>query len=153
MRARTRPNRARLRYYPTGTVPAATVFIRYSSLIIASLLVACATPTPTAHCENSLFAIHARHDGGDLDECYLRGDRKVELVFQAEDNAVDGAFSWFSFRVTTIEPTNLELILQFPDSYARFWPKISRDRQTWERLAADAVQVSMCMPIKTPVKT
>jgi len=93
-------------------------------------------------CENERFVFDARYDGGDLDKCKFKSDGSVELTFRPEDFKVDDAFSWFSFRVSAAEPDTARILLKFPDSYARFWPKVSTDGINWEPMPEESVTVS-----------
>ena len=92
-------------------------------------------------CENSQFSIDTNFDGGELDGCAFTSPDTVELTFQPEDQAVDDAFSWFSFRVAASDPGDLEITLRFPNAYARYWPKVSVDGQNWRRAADSDVEL------------
>lgn len=115
---------------------------RLTVLIVMLLSLACTTNADEGYCENGLFAIDARHDGGDLDKCKFKADDRVELTFRPEDRKVFDAFAWFSFRVTAKETADLHIKLRFPKAYARYWPKVSKDGQDWQRVAEEAVTVS-----------
>jgi predicted deacylase len=83
------------------------------------------------YCENDIFIIDARFDGGRLDDCVFASEDSVELTFRNEDFRVGDTFAWFAFRISARETRDIRIKLQFPDSYARFWPKLSRDRRHW----------------------
>ena len=109
-------------------------------LILFVLLVA---PTlAAAECANGILAIDAEFEGGRLDHCEFTADDAVELTFRAEDYRVEDAFAWFSFRVAADGPRNVTLKLQFPDAYARFWPKLSPDGRNWAPAPEDSVSRS-----------
>lgn len=95
--------------------------------------------TAQVSCANGTLAIDAEFDGGRLDHCEFSAADSVELTFRAEDYRVSDAFSWFAFRVATDTPREVTFKLQFPDSYARFWPKLSRDGRSWSRAPDEAV--------------
>ena len=105
-------------------------------LLCAASVAAAAAAAPV--CEQDHVRIDADFPGGDLDQCRFTSPHSVELTFRPEDHKVSDAFSWFAIRVVSDAPTTLALRLRFPDSYPRFWPKLSRDGQTWVR-AADAM--------------
>lgn len=109
---------------------------------VAACLCACATVPETRVCENDAFSIDAQYDGGDLDRCRFTARNAVELTFLPEDEKVDSAYSWFSFRVTAKSAGAIQIRLKFPDTYARFWPKISTDGHNWQRAAEDSVTIS-----------
>jgi predicted deacylase len=86
--------------------------------------------------------IDARFDGGRLDHCEFNSGNSVDLWFRGEDFSVDSAFAWFAFRVTARDSRDIDVRMHFPDSYARFWPKLSRDGKTWNRAAEEDVERS-----------
>ena len=94
------------------------------------------------HCENDVFIIDARFDGGRLDDCVFASENSVELTFRNEDFGVGDTFAWFAFRISARDTRDIEIKLQFPDSYARFWPKLSRDRRHWEPADESAAERS-----------
>jgi hypothetical protein len=93
-------------------------------------------------CANGTLVIDAQFEGGRLDHCEFSADGAVELTFRAEDYRVGNAFAWFSFRIAADDPREVTLKLQFPDAYARFWPKLSADGHTWTRAPEDRVERS-----------
>ncbi len=95
-----------------------------------------------ADCANGTLALDADFEGGRLDHCEFTADDVVELTFRAEDYRVGDAFAWFSFRVAADDPREVTIKLQFPDAYARFWPKLSTDGQNWVRAPEDRVERS-----------
>jgi predicted deacylase len=108
-------------------------------LVLLSLLAAPALAAAQVSCENGSLAIDAGFDGGRLDHCEFSAADSVELTFRAEDYRVSSAFSWFAFRIAADEPREATVKLQFPDSYARFWPKLSRDGHSWTPAAEESV--------------
>ena len=102
-----------------------------SILFLFVFLSSSAVTAENRYCENELITIDARHAGGDLDGCKFTSPDSVELTFHPEDRSVDNAFSWFSFRITAKDSREIKIKMRFPDSYARFWPKISHDGKSW----------------------
>lgn len=107
------------------------------------VLLGCLPGAPAAVCENDLFRIDAEFEGGDFDECRFRRDDSVVIEIYAEDDAVSDAFSWFAFRVASPEPRDLSIRLRFPESYARFWPKVSDNGRHWQPMADGRVRRSL----------
>lgn len=114
--------------------------VRYLFLLV--VLVAPAIAVADTECANGTLALDADFEGGRLDHCEFTADDVVELTFRAEDYRVADAFAWFSFRVAADDPREVTIKLQFPDAYARFWPKLSADGQIWEPAPEDRVQRS-----------
>lgn len=115
--------------------------VPYRTLLLLSLVLGPSVAADPADrtCNNELFVIDARFEGGDLDKCKFKSRDSVELTFRPEDYKVDDAFAWFSFKVTATVPRDLTIKLRFPDAYARYWPKISNDGQSWEPAGEDRV--------------
>jgi len=116
----------------------------FSRLLIAFILVsggAFASEPGKPFCENAQFVIDTNFDGGEVDECIFTSPDSVELTFRPEDPSVIDAFTWFAFRVTTVEPGDITITLRFPAAYARYWPKISKDGRDWQRTAEDDVKL------------
>jgi len=90
-------------------------------------------------CASAALAIHTDFAGADADGCTFSSERALELVFEAEDAGVSGSFSWFAFRVSVTSASDVEMTLRFPNSYARFWPKLSVDGEHWQRAAESDV--------------
>ena len=83
-------------------------------------------------CANEALHIDSHFEGGRLDQCRFTAESSVELTFRNEDYRVDGAYSWFAFRIAAADTREVDIRLHFPDSHARFWPKLSRDGHHWE---------------------
>lgn len=84
------------------------------------------------HCENDAFRITSDFDGGRLNHCVFTSDDSVELTFRNENYRVFDAFAWFAFHISASGSRDITIKMHFPDSYARFWPKLSRDRDEWQ---------------------
>ncbi len=113
--------------------------------IILTTFAVCLVSTAVAEdrfCQNDLFTIDARYDAGAFAKCKFKSDDKVELTIKPEDHKVVVEQPWFSFKVTAGTADTLHIRLKFPDGYARFWPKVSIDGNTWQRAADDAVTTS-----------
>ena len=111
------------------------------------LLFACVLLSPAAtgedrYCANDVFTIDARFDGGRMDHCRITSDSSAVLTFRSEDFRILDAFAWFAYRVTARDSRDIEITMHFPDAYARYWPKLSSDGQTWVFADENAVQRS-----------
>jgi predicted deacylase len=93
-------------------------------------------------CQNNFFTIDARYEGGAFDKCKFRAHDTVELTIRPEDHKVIIEHPWYSFHITSHQPRDINIHLKFPDAYARYWPKLSTDKQNWVRAAESAVSIS-----------
>jgi len=113
--------------------------------ILFTTFVACLISTAVAEdrfCQNDLFTIDARYDAGAFAKCQFKSEDRVELTIKPEDQNVVVEQPWFSFKVTAPSDDTIHILLKFPDAYSRYWPKISTDGVTWQRVADDAVSSS-----------
>lgn len=115
---------------------------RIGLAVITLTICGCAAAPDIGRCESDRYAVDARYDGGDLNGCKFLSEDQVELTFLQEDDTVDSAFAWYSFRVSAKERGKLAMTLRFPTAYARFWPKLSTDGRIWERAAESAVAIA-----------
>jgi hypothetical protein len=90
-------------------------------------------------CDNDIVNIKSGFDGARLDHCVFTSENSVRLSFRVEDEEVGSAFAWFAFHVAALDSREIEIEMLFPDSYARFWPKISQDGTAWSPADETAV--------------
>ena len=118
------------------------------------LLIVPALASAGDYCENDVVIIDSRFDGGRLDDCLFVSEDSVVLTFRNEDFSVEDTFAWFAFHISARDSRNVEIKLQFPDSYARFWPKLSKDRLHWEpadESTAERSEIGKSMTLRLPV--
>jgi hypothetical protein len=119
-----------------------------------ALLLATSLAIADRVCENEALVIDARFDGGRMDHCEFSSENVVELTFRTEDFRVEDAFAWFSFRVVARDSREIRIKMHFPDAYARFWPKLSRDGDNWVSASEDNVArstIGKSMILRLPV--
>ena len=139
---KARNNDDRQQYPEEFVISIIHVMIRH--LLVATFIILC-PPIATAadaYCENEALVIDARFDGGRLNHCKFTSENSVELTFRSEDPKVEDAFAWFAFRVSASSSRDIEITMHFPDAYARFWPKVSRDGTSWSPASEDVVERS-----------
>ena len=102
---------------------------------------ATAADPDSPRCANSQFLIDTNFESGNFDKCKVRSDGSFVITIRPEDHKVVTIQPWFAFRVTTKSPGELRIRLRFPDAYARYWPKLSIDGETWTRAAESSIDV------------
>ncbi len=114
--------------------------------VLATLLFLCgatlAAEPDASRCESSQFSIDTNFEAGALDKCKARSDGSFDITIRQEDRKVVVDQPWFAFRITSKSSGELKLRLHFPEAYARYWPKLSGDGETWTRVPEAAVDVS-----------
>jgi len=116
--------------------------VRHYLLFSLVLLLGSFASAEDRYCQNNFFTIDARYDAGAFDKCKFRSHDTVELTIRAEDRKVDIEQPWYSFHITSHQPRDINIRLNFPKAYARYWPKLSTDKQDWVRVPDDAVSIS-----------
>lgn len=111
-----------------------------------ALLVGPAMPAAMAdaRCDDVQFRIESNFESGQFDKCKIGRDGLFEITIRPEDRRVTVEQPWFAFRVTPQSgaANEVKIRLRFPGAYARYWPKLSTDGQTWSRAPETAVIVS-----------
>lgn len=93
-------------------------------------------------CESDSALIDDNFSGGNLGVCEFTSPNSVSFTITPEDAPPINPSAWYSFRVSPKEEESLQLILNFVDGHARYWPKISSDGETWRRLDESQVDIS-----------
>ena len=93
-------------------------------------------------CENDVAVLDTHFEGGVFHDCTVARDGTFEVTIRPEDANVVVPMPWYAFRVSPRKPGDIAVELTFREGYARFWPKISFDGETWSAMAAEDVTVS-----------
>ena len=101
-----------------------------------------AAGTPQRSCENDSTVLDTHFEGGNFHDCRVAGDGTFEVTIRPEDANVIIPMPWYAFRASPKKPGDVTVALTFREGYARFWPKISFDGETWSAMAAEDVTVS-----------
>lgn len=96
----------------------------------------------TKQCESSVMLVDANFEGGNFAQCSFEGNDVVSILIAPEDAPPINKSPWYSFRLSPKQETNIQIRLSFVDGYARYWPKLSNDGETWSRLDEDQVEIS-----------
>ncbi len=93
-------------------------------------------------CESDSALIDDNFSGGNHGVCEFTSPSSVSFTITTEDAPPINPSAWYSFRVSPKEEESLQLILNFVDGHARYWPNISSDGETWRRLDESQVDIS-----------
>lgn len=114
--------------------------------LLALLGAGCATPPAAVpamvadtvpYCAGQDLVVDARFDGGNIHSCKVAGYRRVEILVRPEDAPPINPSSWYAFRISANGDEPVEAVIRFEGGPARYWPKLSSDRNYW-RPARDA---------------
>jgi hypothetical protein len=112
--------------------------------VLALFLVACATPPDRAtdeSCTSDTVLLDAHFEGANLGECTVTADGGFELEIFPEDEPPINPSPWYGFRISGRAGDEASIRMTFPDAYARYWPKISRDGNNWQALDESRVSI------------
>lgn len=117
-----------------------------SFLALAFLAAACAGPQyPDQHqsCHSGPVLLDAHFDGGQLGNCAVAEPGVFDLTLFPEDAPPINKSPWYAFRVSGRPGDEVTIRMKYHDGYgyARYWPKLSLDGETWEPVREDQVVV------------
>lgn len=93
-------------------------------------------------CENDIALLDTQFEGGAFHRCDVR-DGNFVISIRPEDSKVQVPMPWYAFRASPKRPGEAVVLMGFVDADAdRFWPKVSLDGTTWQRMPDRAVAVS-----------
>ena len=115
-------------------------------LALAFLAAACAGPQyPDRHqsCHSGPVLLDAHFDGGQLGNCVVTAPGVFDLTLFPEDAPPINKSPWYAFRVSGRPGDEVTVRMKYHDGYgyARYWPKLSLDGETWEPVREDQVIV------------
>ncbi|MYD97039.1 MAG: hypothetical protein F4X98_06590 [Gammaproteobacteria bacterium] len=109
---------------------------------LAAALWACAAYAADRSCENDIALIDTHFEGGVFHRCVVR-DGNFVITVRPEDNSVRVPMPWYAFRVSPKKPGVAVILMGFVGGDAdRFWPKVSADATSWQRLPESIVAIS-----------
>ncbi len=117
-------------------------YIFTGALILLVALGGCAAPREIArddYCSSGNTLLDAHFDGGQLGHCRISDEGHFELTLFPEDEPPINKSPWYAYRVSGQPGQQVRIGMQFHNGYARYWPKISRDGELWQPVAADNV--------------
>ena len=114
-------------------------------LVVMAALVtttpAAARPPSWSSCDLGDIRIDADFPGARASACYRQAENRVAILVMPEDKDVNPS-AWFAFRVTAHRSRRIAATLVYGERKHRYWPKLSSDGRTWERLPVRSVTVA-----------
>ena len=99
------------------------------------------SPAPDHACSVGEVRISAAHPMGRLDGCERTGDDSFTLRFDPENLPINHS-PWYAFQVSSDADREIVLTLTYSEHEHRYWPKLSRDGQHWQRAGSGAVSAT-----------
>jgi hypothetical protein len=109
-----------------------------AALTLASTLVLALAPSAQAQtpiCETRGVAVSVDFSSGGRHACTIAVNGDIVLTVSPEAEPINSS-PWYAFRLSAAEPTRVNVALDYGAYEHRYAPKIARDGQAWEVLAA-----------------
>ena len=116
--------------------------MHWPTLLWLSVSLPAVAQTTSRSCENDVAVLDTHFEGGVFHDCTVAEDGTFEVTIRPEDAKVVVPMPWYAFRASPKKPGDITVALTFREGYARFWPKVSFDGETWSAMAAEDVTVS-----------
>lgn len=100
-----------------------------------------AEPASWSTCDMGDIRIETNFPGARASACYRQAKERVAVLVLPEDKDVNPS-AWFAFRITSDRPRRIAATLVYGERKHRYWPKVSVDGRTWERLPPRSVTVA-----------
>jgi hypothetical protein len=116
-------------------------------LFATAALAGCATPEPAERpwpqadtsCTSDTVLLDAHFEAGNLGACTVADDGSFTLALVPEKAPPINPSAWFAFRASGEPGTQVNIRLVLDHGYARYWPKVSVDGESWTALDPETV--------------
>ena len=111
------------------------------------LILSCSALAQTA-CQFDAVKFDAGFPGGRLSTCnYLEGN-KYQLLITPAFTPVNPS-AWYAFKVTSKNTDTIELEIHFDSGFARYSPKVTRDKVDWYAIPYNKTEQSISFVLET----
>ncbi len=117
-----------------------TKILRIPVALGLSLLLWSGAGLAETRCHNESFSVITDFDGANIHSCHFATTDLVEVEIRPEDEPINKS-PWYGFRVSSTEGGTLRVVLNYDGYKHRYKPNISLDRQRWQALPDDAVEL------------
>lgn len=100
-----------------------------------------AQPAGWSGCDLGDVRIEAGFPGGRADGCFRQTADDVAVLVMPESARINPS-PWYAFRIASDAARQLNVTLVYGEGKHRYWPKLSHDGKTWQRLAEEQVHVA-----------
>jgi hypothetical protein len=104
--------------------------------------------------ESAGVYVDNQFDGARVNNCQLNGDT-IQVTIEAENEPINPS-PYYGFKIWSDTEKEVLLELNYPNGRHRYWPKLSNDRQNWQRmdsadfqLAVDSVNAYLKLSLST----
>ena len=109
----------------------------FVAAIVGATIHGCASiQTPVGYCESDTVVVDDQFEGGNFARCDIDESGLVRLSIRPEDAPPINQSPWYAFRVNSKNRVPVRIRIEFEDGYARYWPKLSTDGETFRPAAA-----------------
>ena len=108
----------------------------------APVTTAIASLPDNARCQGAGLALDTDFDAGALASCEIDAEGRILVTLAPEDEPPINCSPWYSFRLNSLQPREVEITLRYTACGHRYWPKVSGDGTNWDFLPQEAVGIS-----------
>ena len=116
---------------------------------VAALVIALSAAGPTdaaeprswSGCDLGDVRIEADFPGARANACFRQAPDQVAVLIMPERAGINPS-PWYAFRVRSERPRPVRIMLVYGESGHRYWPKVSVDGSSWQRLPAEDVEIA-----------
>jgi predicted deacylase len=113
-----------------------------ASLMLGVVLsAAAAQPDSWSSCDLGDIRIETNFPEARANGCNRQSGNRVAVLITPEQAGINPS-PWYAFRILSDRRRRLHATLVYSEGKHRYWPKLSRDGKTWQRLPARRVRVA-----------
>lgn len=109
--------------------------------LLSLLLAACSVSADRPYCQSDAFLVDRHFESGAFSSCRFLAPGFVELAISPEDAPPINPSPWYAFRISPLQAGELTVRIRTEHGPPRYWPKVSRDGETWQSLDEDRVTI------------
>lgn len=92
-------------------------------------------------CSNQQITLSKSFEGGRFNSCIALENNVFELNLVPENESINPS-PWYAFKLHSMGSNTLTVVLNYTQSKHRYWPQISDDLVSWQRLPEEHVKLS-----------
>ncbi|MEP7702363.1 M14 family metallopeptidase [Paraglaciecola sp. 25GB23A] len=92
-------------------------------------------------CTNQQITLSKNFESARFNSCLVLDNNVFELSLVPENEPINPS-PWYAFKVHAKSPSTVTIVLNYTKGKHRYWPKVSDDFVSWQRLSEQQVELS-----------
>jgi predicted deacylase len=92
-------------------------------------------------CSNQQISLSKNFESARFNSCLVLDNNVFELSLVPENEPINPS-PWYAFKVHAKSPSTVTIVLNYTKGKHRYWPKVSDDFVSWQRLSEQQVELS-----------